>query len=91
MFSFQSKLKGTKTDTAQESNSLNEKECELHSVPNCQSCNRNIDSNQQEDIGDSWMAHKLKFEKDRLGKDLNQRRDKLEDYTVIDPRAQKKN
>ncbi|KXN65399.1 hypothetical protein CONCODRAFT_20739 [Conidiobolus coronatus NRRL 28638] len=91
LFSFQSKLKSTKADTNQESNPLNEKECELHSVPNCQSCNRDIDSNQEENIGDSWMTHKLKFEKDRLGKDLNQRKDKLEDYTVIDPRAQKKN
>ncbi|KAI9763031.1 MAG: Peptidyl-prolyl isomerase cwc27 [Chaenotheca gracillima] len=37
--------------------------------------------------GDSWMAHTLSFEKDRLGKDLTWKRKNEEELVVIDPRA----
>lgn len=64
--------------------------CDLHFIPNCQSC-KSWDTNDgaQEDDDDKdtagWMAHKLSFAKDTLGKDLEWKR-KMQEIEVIDPR-----
>jgi peptidyl-prolyl cis-trans isomerase SDCCAG10 len=62
-----------------------EKVCEIHGIPNCESC---FDAfGMQEDQNDEgWMGHKLVFAKDLKGKDLMQRKDNIDDYVVIDPR-----
>ena len=67
-----------------------EKLCDLHFVLNCQSCSKwDQDDTAQDDadVEEGWMGHKLNFEKDRLGKDLEWKRKNEEDLVVIDPRA----
>lgn len=66
--------------------------CDLHFIANCQSC-KSWDEGDKPDgeaNGDGeddpgWMAHKLSFAKDTLGKDLEWKR-KMEEIEVIDPR-----
>ncbi|KAF2087509.1 cyclophilin-like protein [Saccharata proteae CBS 121410] len=65
--------------------------CELHYVPNCQSCKKWDDGDldqaeEDEDDDDNWVGHALTFEKDRLGKDLEWKRKNEEELVVIDPR-----
>ena len=43
-----------------------------------------------EEEGSGWMSHALRFEKDRLGKDLNFRKKAEEELVVIDPRARER-
>lgn len=66
-----------------------EETCDLHFIVNCQSCRSwNTDgkdeTNAEYDDNDAgWMAHKLSFAKDTLGKDLEWKK-KMEEYEVID-------
>ncbi|KAK5677313.1 Peptidyl-prolyl isomerase cwc27 [Elasticomyces elasticus] len=65
--------------------------CDLHFIPNCQSCrswddDAEVDAVEADGEGDGWMAHKLTFEKDLKGKDLEFKR-KMAEIQVIDPRA----
>ncbi|KAK9719976.1 Peptidyl-prolyl isomerase cwc27 [Basidiobolus ranarum] len=62
--------------------------CMLHSVPHCLSCNDTF-GQQVEETDEGWLSHKLIFTKDLKGKDLMQRKDDINDYVVIDPRARK--
>lgn len=69
--------------------------CDLHFVPNCQSCKSwdrhmsgDADAKDGEDKG--WMSHALSFEKDRLGKDLTWKKKNEEELVVIDPREKVK-
>ncbi|KAI4859606.1 cyclophilin-like protein [Hypoxylon rubiginosum] len=60
--------------------------CDLHFVPNCQSCN-SWDKAEKEDSDDEgWMSHALSFTADKLGKDLSYRKKAEEELVVIDPR-----
>ncbi|KAI5818975.1 cyclophilin-like domain-containing protein, partial [Pyronema omphalodes] len=66
--------------------------CDLHFIPNCQSCSKW--DLQEEDEGDGAVtedlwSHTLSFEKDRLGKDLTWKK-KNEELVVIDPREKSK-
>lgn len=65
--------------------------CDLHFIVNCASCqswDKHISENvdEDEDVGNVWMAHALTFGKDRLGKDLSWKKKNEEDLIVIDPR-----
>ncbi|KKY18653.1 putative peptidyl-prolyl isomerase cwc27 [Diplodia seriata] len=69
--------------------------CDLHFIPNCQSCRAWDDApdaaaanDDDNDVG--WMNHALSFEKDRLGKDLEWKRKNEEELVVIDPREKAK-
>ncbi|KAI9729234.1 MAG: Peptidyl-prolyl isomerase cwc27 [Cirrosporium novae-zelandiae] len=68
--------------------------CDLHFIANCQSC-RSWDQQPEADDGNdkddrSWMSHVLSFEKDRLGKDLNWKRQNEDELVVIDPKEKSK-
>jgi peptidyl-prolyl cis-trans isomerase SDCCAG10 len=60
--------------------------CDLHFIIGCQSC-KSWDNQEQEESDDDtgWMSHALTFAKDRLGKDLEWKRQNEEDLLVIDP------
>ncbi|KNC96012.1 uncharacterized protein SPPG_08609 [Spizellomyces punctatus DAOM BR117] len=58
-------------------------ECQLHFVRNCASC-RDTFGKKEEGDEEGWMATKLVFEKER---GANVYEPRVEDYTVIDPRA----
>ncbi|TKA61092.1 hypothetical protein B0A55_11047 [Friedmanniomyces simplex] len=68
--------------------------CDLHFIPNCQSCRSwedqpdpdPADADAEDGGGAEWMAHTLSFAKDVLGKDLEFKR-KMAEIEVIDPRA----
>ncbi|KAF2404651.1 cyclophilin-like protein [Trichodelitschia bisporula] len=64
--------------------------CDLHFIVNCQSCTKWDKAaggdEDNEDFGPAWMAHRLNFDKDRLGKDLEWRRKNQDELVVIDPR-----
>lgn len=65
--------------------------CDLHFIANCASCqswdkHRSENLDEDEDVGNAWMAHALTFGKDRLGKDLSWKKKNEEDLVVIDPR-----
>ncbi|KAJ5831744.1 Peptidyl-prolyl isomerase cwc27 [Penicillium riverlandense] len=71
--------------------------CDLHFIANCQSCQSWDDPSagaadeSRDDEG--WLTHELRFGKDRLGKDLNWKRDHPDDadsLMVIDPREREK-
>ncbi|KAF2457103.1 cyclophilin-like domain-containing protein [Lineolata rhizophorae] len=68
--------------------------CDLHFIANCQSCSAWDEAEkegQDEDEDDmSWLAHKLSFAKDRLGKDLEWKRKNEEELVVYDPREREK-
>jgi len=71
--------------------------CDLHFIPYCQSCkswdeahanDANVNAIKDEDVSpEDFLGHTLKFEKDKLGKDLNWKKE--HDYddglVVIDP------
>lgn len=65
--------------------------CDLHFIANCQSCKSwdddgaDADADDGDEDGGAWMAHRLTFAKDTLGKDLEWKR-KMEEIEVIDPR-----
>lgn len=62
--------------------------CDLHFVPNCQSCRAWDTKEQGEEIGDEgFMAHTMNCKADKLGKDLSYRKKAEEELIVIDPRA----
>ena len=65
--------------------------CALHFIPNCQSCSKwgEEEANEEDDLGDGWMGHKLTFAKDRLGKDLEWKK-KNEELSVYDPKERKR-
>jgi peptidyl-prolyl cis-trans isomerase SDCCAG10 len=68
--------------------------CDLHFIANCLSCQA-WDKEGADDDTDitndaDWMSHKLTFEKDRLGKDLEWKRKNEEELVVIDPREKEK-
>ncbi|USW51624.1 Putative cyclophilin-type peptidyl-prolyl cis-trans isomerase domain-containing protein [Septoria linicola] len=68
--------------------------CDLHFIANCQSCKAwddNPEGEAEDDADDdvSWMAKKLTFAKDTLGKDLEWKR-KMDEIQVIDPREKEK-
>lgn len=79
-----------KTDAHDDNDEDEAAVCELHFVPNCQSCSR-WDREEQEDddddTGDGWMSHRLTFEKDRLGKDLEWKRQNEQIMEVFDTKA----
>ncbi|OJJ43992.1 hypothetical protein ASPZODRAFT_135420 [Penicilliopsis zonata CBS 506.65] len=67
--------------------------CDLHFIANCQSCRSWTDTADKNDLDparsdESWLSHTLVFGKDRLGKDLNWKREHAdaESLVVIDPR-----
>ncbi|KAL9063042.1 MAG: hypothetical protein Q9161_009653 [Pseudevernia consocians] len=69
--------------------------CDLHFIAKCQSCQswHNEMSNnayRHDDDDNGWMHHALSFEKDRLGKDLNWKKQNEEELVVIDPREKAK-
>ncbi|KAB8342784.1 hypothetical protein FH972_022382 [Carpinus fangiana] len=67
--------------------------CELHFVPNCQSCRRwerEEEDEGDDDEGEGWMAHRLTFEKDRLGKDLEWKRQNEQIMEVFDTKTREK-
>ncbi|KAF8426753.1 peptidyl-prolyl isomerase CWC27 [Tirmania nivea] len=71
--------------------------CDLHFIPHCQSCkswddayakNANANAINDEDVSsENFLGHTLRFEKDRLGKDLNwkMKHDYDDGLVVIDP------
>ena len=65
--------------------------CDLHFVPNCASCRAWDDAeDDQDDATDGLIAHTLSFAKDRLGKDLEWKRQNEKELVVIDPREREK-
>ncbi|KAG2223588.1 hypothetical protein INT45_001670 [Circinella minor] len=93
LLAFQQKL-----STAKPSSTTTEKKkkelppCKLHLVPGCESCrDTSLDqnNNEEEEIDDGWMSHKLVFEKDKKGKGSMERTESVDDYLVIDPRVRK--
>lgn len=68
--------------------------CDLHFIPNCQSCKKWDDEDageKSDEEGDTgWMSHRLTFEKDRLGKSLEWKRQNEKELVVIDPREKEK-
>ncbi|XXG97775.1 hypothetical protein Hte_004087 [Hypoxylon texense] len=60
--------------------------CDLHFVPNCQSCNSWDKAEKEESDDEGWMSHALSFTADKLGKDLSYRKKAEEELVVIDPR-----
>jgi len=84
---FQSKLMSADSTAVSESNTNEqEKVCDIHGIPNCESCFDTFGPQGDEETDEGWMAHKLVFGKDLKGKDLMQRKDNVDDYVVIDPR-----
>jgi peptidyl-prolyl cis-trans isomerase SDCCAG10 len=61
-----------------------EKECALHFVVGCQSCKDTFGNQVDDDDDDGWMNAKLKFKK-AVGANVFE--PKVDDYTVVDPRA----
>lgn len=62
--------------------------CDLHFVPNCQSCKAWDKKEEGEESGDEgFMTHAMSCKADKLGKDLSYRRKAEEELVVIDPRA----
>ena len=68
--------------------------CDLHFVPDCQSCKRWEEAEQErsdDDLGsESLLGHTLTFAKDRLGKSLEWKRQNETELVVIDPREREK-
>lgn len=71
--------------------------CDLHFVANCQSCKKwdeaidgQDDGENGDEEGEGWMSHQLSFAKDRLGKDLEWKRQNEKELVVIDPRERER-
>ena len=73
--------------------------CDLHFIANCQSCRawgdeeadggggqKDKDDDDDDDADGAWLAHRLSFAADKLGKDLSYRKKAEEELVVIDPR-----
>lgn len=82
------------SNTAPEDDDSEEEErCELHFVPNCQSCQKwdeVEDAAEDDKIHEGVLSHRLTFAKDRLGKDLEWKRQNEKELLVIDPREREK-
>lgn len=69
--------------------------CDLHFIPNCQSCSQwdkveeGKEGEEEEGAREELWGHALSFEKDRLGKDLTWKK-KNDELVVIDPREKEK-
>ncbi|KAA8911296.1 cyclophilin-like domain-containing protein, partial [Sphaerosporella brunnea] len=70
--------------------------CDLHFIPNCQSCSKWDAADEADaadggggDVSSDLWSHTLSFEKDRLGKDLSWKA-KNEELVVIDPREKQR-
>lgn len=62
--------------------------CDLHFVPNCQSCRAWDKKEDGDESGDEgFMTHAMSTKADKLGKDLSYRKKAEEQLVVIDPRA----
>lgn len=70
--------------------------CDLHFVPNCQSCKKwdeeENGASEDDDTDLGWMSHKLTFAKDRLGKDLEWRKqnEQIVESSLFDPKARQR-
>ncbi len=66
-------------------------ECELHGVPDCQSCTwfEHIMDEESEQKPSEWLGHRLVFTNDHLGKNGTRRRAE-DDLEVIDPKAKER-
>lgn len=70
--------------------------CDLHFIANCQSCQSWDDPTEDADDGQedgTWLSHELRFGKDKLGKDLQWKREhgaEADSLMVIDPREKEK-
>ena len=75
--------------------------CDLHFIANCQSCRSwgneeasggggggdgDVEDDDGGDAKGAWLAHRLSFAADKLGKDLSYRKKAEEELVVIDPR-----
>lgn len=85
---FEAKLSSNVEDTAVTGSKEEDdaEPCLLHGVRNCLSCQDTFGVEDKQDYTD-WMAHSLKFDKARLGRD---HLEKLDQYEVIDPRERTK-
>ncbi|KAL9541646.1 Peptidyl-prolyl isomerase cwc27 [Mucor bainieri] len=85
LMAFRQKISSAKpedTSTAKKEQKI----CQLHDIPNCESC---FDASMLEEVDatdEGWISHQLIFDKDLKGKDLMQRKETVDDYVVIDPR-----
>ena len=61
--------------------------CDLHFVPNCESCRKwdNVEDD-EDDVETGLISHTLSFAKDRKGKDLEWKRQNERELVIIDPR-----
>lgn len=76
-----------KGDTAAEDDE-DANRCDLHFVPNCQSCKAWDKKEEGEESGDEgFMTHVMSCKEDKLGKDLSYRKKAEEELVVIDPRV----
>ncbi|KAB8075798.1 cyclophilin-like domain-containing protein [Aspergillus leporis] len=90
----------TKASAGEEPEDAEAQLCDLHFIANCQSCQTWDTSNGTADGGNAgaaedeggWLTHELRFGKDRLGKDLNWKREHqdADSLMVIDPREREK-
>ena len=64
--------------------------CDLHGVPGCFSCFDRLGetADNQDDL--TFLGHTLHFDKDRMGKDLEWRKNMKDNLDVIDPRERAK-
>ncbi|KAI8329180.1 peptidyl-prolyl isomerase cwc27 [Choanephora cucurbitarum] len=85
LLAFRKKLSTSQPATEAESKK-EQKICELHDIPNCESCFDASQFNGEDETDDGWISHRLVFDKDLKGKDLMQRKETVDDYVVIDPR-----
>lgn len=64
--------------------------CDLHFVPDCESCRKWDNAEDEDDARTGLMDHTLTFAKDRMGKDLEWKRQNEKELVVIDPRERAK-
>ena len=87
-------VKDAGRDTSKTNASVDDDEinlCALHFIPNCQSCSKwdEEEANEENELDDGWMGHRLTFAKDRLGKNLEWKK-KNEELSVYDPKERAK-
>ncbi|CEP11656.1 hypothetical protein [Parasitella parasitica] len=85
LMAFKEKISSAKPESTP-TTKKEQKVCQLHDIPNCESC---FDASMLQDdevTDDGWISHQLVFDKDLKGKDLMQRKETVDDYVVIDPR-----
>ncbi|KAI8985184.1 cyclophilin-like domain-containing protein [Pilobolus umbonatus] len=86
LMAFKNKLATAKEESTSANNKKDRPNCELHGIPNCESCFDSSVLKDDEVTDEGWISHKLVFDKDLKGKDLMQRKETVDDYVVIDPR-----